>query len=78
MGVAETTEAIEAAAAAFPSWSRTTAKVPLCKLISFYILRVESGQPQHRHDILVKFFQLMQQHHEDLGRLIVSPLYQIA
>ncbi|KAF5364154.1 hypothetical protein D9756_000319 [Leucocoprinus leucothites] len=50
MGLAETQEAIQAAAAAFPSWSKTTAK--------------------HRHDILVRFFQLMQQHHEDLGRLI--------
>ncbi|TEB30017.1 succinate-semialdehyde dehydrogenase [Coprinellus micaceus] len=25
---------------------------------------------KHRHDLLVKFFQLMQQHHEDLSRLI--------
>ncbi|KXN89500.1 Glutarate-semialdehyde dehydrogenase DavD [Leucoagaricus sp. SymC.cos] len=50
MGLAETQEAIDAAAAAFPSWSRTTAK--------------------QRHDIIVRFFQLMQQHHEDLGRLI--------
>jgi len=29
MGLAETKEAIQAAAAAFPSWSRTTPKVPL-------------------------------------------------
>jgi len=50
MGLAETQEAIDAAAAAFPAWSRTTAK--------------------QRHDILLRFFQLMQQHHEDLGRLI--------
>jgi succinate-semialdehyde dehydrogenase/glutarate-semialdehyde dehydrogenase len=50
MGVAETKEAIEAAAKAFPAWSRTTAK--------------------HRHDILLKFFALMQEHHDDLGRLI--------
>jgi len=50
MDPAEAQEAIEAAAAAFPAWSRTTAK--------------------QRHDILIRFFQLMQQHHEDLGRLI--------
>ncbi|KAF9450164.1 succinate-semialdehyde dehydrogenase [Macrolepiota fuliginosa MF-IS2] len=50
MGLAETQEAINAAAAAFPTWSRTTAK--------------------HRHDILIRLFHLMQQHHEDLGRLI--------
>lgn len=29
---------------------------------------------QHRHDILLKFFGLMQEHHDDLSRLIVSPL----
>ncbi|KAF8204589.1 succinate-semialdehyde dehydrogenase [Pholiota molesta] len=50
MGLAETQEAIEAAAKAFPAWSTTTAK--------------------YRHDLLMKFFQLMQQHHDDLGRLI--------
>ncbi|PPR05218.1 hypothetical protein CVT26_012294 [Gymnopilus dilepis] len=50
MGLAETKEAIEAAARAFPAWSTTTAK--------------------HRHDILMKFFALMQEHHDDLGRLI--------
>ncbi|RDB19980.1 Glutarate-semialdehyde dehydrogenase DavD [Hypsizygus marmoreus] len=50
MGIAETKEAIDAAARAFPEWSKTTAK--------------------HRHDILMKFFALMQEHHDDLGRLI--------
>ncbi|KAF6761960.1 succinic semialdehyde dehydrogenase [Ephemerocybe angulata] len=50
MGLEETKEAIEAAARAFPAWSRTTAK--------------------ERHDLLMKFFQLMKQHHEDLSRLI--------
>ncbi|KAJ3822600.1 succinic semialdehyde dehydrogenase [Lentinula raphanica] len=50
MGLAETKEAIDAAAKAFPSWSSTTAK--------------------ERHDILMKMYALMQQHHDDLGRLI--------
>ncbi|KAF4620049.1 hypothetical protein D9613_004897 [Agrocybe pediades] len=50
MGLAETKEAIDAAAKAFPAWSKTTAK--------------------HRHDLLLKLYGLMQQHHEDLSRLI--------
>ncbi|KAJ7468460.1 succinic semialdehyde dehydrogenase [Mycena latifolia] len=50
MGLAETKEAIDAAAKALPAWSKTTAK--------------------HRHDILMKLFALMQEHHDDLGRLI--------
>ncbi|KAF9021104.1 succinate-semialdehyde dehydrogenase [Rhodocollybia butyracea] len=50
MGLAETKEAINAAAKAFPSWSTTTAK--------------------ERHDILMKLFALMREHHDDLGRLI--------
>uniref|UniRef100_A0A182C3B8 succinate-semialdehyde dehydrogenase [NAD(P)(+)] n=1 Tax=Pholiota microspora TaxID=1538424 RepID=A0A182C3B8_PHOMI len=50
MGLAETKEAIDAAAKAFPAWSTTTAK--------------------YRHDLLIKFFRLMQEHHDDLGRLI--------
>ncbi|KAF5320905.1 hypothetical protein D9619_000721 [Psilocybe cf. subviscida] len=50
MGLAETKEAIAAAAKAFPSWSTTSAK--------------------HRHDLMLKFFRLMQEHHDDLGRLI--------
>ncbi|KAF9006713.1 succinate-semialdehyde dehydrogenase [Cyathus striatus] len=50
MGLEETKEAIDAAARAFPSWSKTTAK--------------------QRHDILMKFYHLMQEHHDDLGRLI--------
>ncbi|KAJ3907047.1 succinic semialdehyde dehydrogenase [Lentinula edodes] len=50
MGLAETEEAIAAAAKAFPAWSTTTAK--------------------ERHDILLKMYALMQQHHDDLGRLI--------
>ncbi|KAI0053601.1 succinic semialdehyde dehydrogenase [Auriscalpium vulgare] len=50
MGVEETKEAIAAAAEAFKTWSKTTAK--------------------YRHDILVKFYNLMKEHEEDLGRLI--------
>ncbi|KAJ7591480.1 succinate-semialdehyde dehydrogenase [Mycena floridula] len=50
MGIHETKAAIDAAARAFPSWSKTTAK--------------------HRHDILMKFFQLMQEHNDDLARII--------
>ncbi|KAF5371105.1 hypothetical protein D9758_004102 [Tetrapyrgos nigripes] len=50
MGLAETKEAIDAAAKAFPSWSKTTAKA--------------------RHDILMKFYALMNEHHEDLSRII--------
>ncbi|KAG2013203.1 aldehyde dehydrogenase [Coprinopsis cinerea AmutBmut pab1-1] len=50
MGLEETKEAIEAAAKAFTTWGRTTAK--------------------YRHDLLIKFFQLMQQHQDDLARLI--------
>ncbi|KAI0832934.1 succinate-semialdehyde dehydrogenase [Trametes gibbosa] len=50
MGVAETKEAIEAAAKAFKTWSKTTAK--------------------QRHDILKKFYALMQEHTDDLARLI--------
>ncbi|KAG5654222.1 hypothetical protein H0H81_005909 [Sphagnurus paluster] len=50
MGLAETKEAIDAAAKAFPAWSRTTAK--------------------YRHDILLKFHALMQEHNDDLARII--------
>ena len=28
--------------------------------------------PQQRHDILLKFYALMQEHHDDLGRIIVG------
>ena len=39
------------------------------------IVRHNQSSPyyvQHRHDVLMKFFNLMQQHNDDLGRLIVS------
>lgn len=48
----ETRSAIDAAGAAFKTWSKTTAK--------------------ERHDIMVKFYNLMQQNTEDLARIIVS------
>ncbi|KAH7931169.1 succinic semialdehyde dehydrogenase [Leucogyrophana mollusca] len=50
MGLAETKSAIAAAAKAFETWGKTTAK--------------------SRHDILMKFYGLMQEHHEDLGKII--------
>jgi succinate-semialdehyde dehydrogenase/glutarate-semialdehyde dehydrogenase len=50
MGLEETKVAITAAAKAFQTWGKTTAK--------------------HRHDILMKFFTLVQEHHEDLARII--------
>ncbi|KAI0732824.1 succinic semialdehyde dehydrogenase [Fomitopsis betulina] len=50
MGLAETKQAIDAAARAFKSWSKTTAK--------------------ERHDILKKLYALMQEHTEDLARII--------
>ncbi|THV08128.1 succinic semialdehyde dehydrogenase [Dendrothele bispora CBS 962.96] len=50
MGLAETKEAIDAAAKAFPAWSKKTTK--------------------ERHDILMKLYSLMQEHHEDLARII--------
>lgn len=69
MGLAETQEAIDAAAAAFPAWSRTTAKVNVNAFLPPYF--AQRVLLQQRHDILIRLFQLMQQHHEDLGRLIV-------
>lgn len=50
MGIEETKEAINAAAEAFKSWGKTTAK--------------------HRHDIMMKFYALMQENHDDLGKMI--------
>lgn len=50
MGLAETRQAIDAAAKAFPAWSTTS--------------------PKHRHDLLLKLYALMQEHTDDLGRLI--------
>jgi len=67
MGLAEAKEAIEAAHKAFSGWSRTTAKV---RMLSPHILP-DVYCLQYRHDVLIKFFNLMQQHSDDLGRLIV-------
>lgn len=70
MGLAEAREAIEAAAVAFKTWSRTTAKVrPLIR-----VPETSNHLFQERHDILKKFYALMQEHAEDLSRLIVSRL----
>jgi succinate-semialdehyde dehydrogenase/glutarate-semialdehyde dehydrogenase len=51
MGVEETKEAIVAAAEAFKSWGKTTAK--------------------ERHDIIMRFYNLMQENAEDLAKIIV-------
>jgi acyl-CoA reductase-like NAD-dependent aldehyde dehydrogenase len=67
MGLAETKEAIEAAHKAFPAWSRTTAKVSMLLPCTPHVIY----RLQYRHDVLIKFFNLMQQHSDDLGRLIV-------
>jgi succinate-semialdehyde dehydrogenase/glutarate-semialdehyde dehydrogenase len=70
MGMEETKEAIEAASRAFASWSRTTAKV--CPpFVPADLLAIDHGS-KHRHDTLMRLFHLMKQHHDDLGRLIVS------
>ncbi|GBE79824.1 Glutarate-semialdehyde dehydrogenase DavD [Sparassis crispa] len=50
MGLTETKQAIDAAARAFKTWGKTTAK--------------------HRHDILLRFHALMQEHQDDLARII--------
>lgn len=71
MGLAETEEAIAAAAKAFPAWSTTTAKVSPSYTPSRGHPHPESIH-QERHDILMKMYALMQQHHDDLGRLIVG------
>jgi len=69
MGLEETKEAIEAASRAFVSWSRTTAKV--CHpALNCGKLKLKLDV-KHRHDVLMKLFNLMKVHHDDLGRLIV-------
>jgi hypothetical protein len=68
MGLAETKEAIDAAAKAFPAWSRTTAKVRHLLCSQLHPLK---SSVQHRHDILMKLYALMKEHHDDLGRIIV-------
>ncbi|OCH95922.1 succinate-semialdehyde dehydrogenase [Obba rivulosa] len=50
MAVTETKQAIEAAAEAFKTWSKTTGK--------------------QRHNMLKKFYDLMQEHQDDLARII--------
>jgi hypothetical protein len=68
MGLAETKEAIDAAAKAFPAWSRTTAKVRPLLPSQLHPLKTSA---QYRHDILMKLYALMKDHHDDLGRIIV-------
>ena len=70
MGLEETQEAIDAASKAFVSWSRTTAKV--WDFSSFLLTLKLTISSKHRHDVLMKLFGLMKQHHDDLGRLVVS------
>jgi succinate-semialdehyde dehydrogenase/glutarate-semialdehyde dehydrogenase len=50
MGLVETRDAIAAAAKAFKTWGKTTAK--------------------YRHDIMLKLYALMQEHNDDLARII--------
>jgi hypothetical protein len=71
MGVAETKEAIDKAALAFKSWSKTTDKVimrPCCLLLSPDPFRVA----QARHDVLRKLYDLFIHNADDLARIIVS------
>jgi len=70
MGIEETKEAIDAAVRSFATWSKTTAKVtPVNLQCTVYLL----GLGQQRHDILMKFYNLMREHDDDLARIIVSP-----
>ena len=44
----------------------------------FYAVLVPNlGLGQHRHDILMKFYNLMKEHENDLARIIVSPCVSI-
>jgi acyl-CoA reductase-like NAD-dependent aldehyde dehydrogenase len=70
MGVTDTKRAIDAAATAFKTWSKTTATV--CVLFEASDCHVERRLVKHRHDILKKFFDLMHQNVHDLGRIIAS------
>jgi succinate-semialdehyde dehydrogenase/glutarate-semialdehyde dehydrogenase len=77
MGLAETKEGIAAAEKALPEWSKTTAKVSANQMfisqnIGMQLLTISL---QHRHDILMKLFALMQEHQDDLSRLIVRPCH---
>jgi succinate-semialdehyde dehydrogenase/glutarate-semialdehyde dehydrogenase len=65
MGVAETKEAIDAASAAFPSWSKTSPKVAECLQIIPGLMLL-----QERYDKLMKLFKLMQEHKDDLARIM--------
>lgn len=73
MGLVETKEAIDAAAKAFKTWGKTTAKVSperhVCECEAYGCF----STLQHRHDILMKMYALMIEHGDDLGRIIVRP-----
>ena len=73
MTLAQTKEAITAAGDAFKSWSKTTAKVSPPPLYQAAEHLCPHEFVQHRHDLLMKLHGLMLQHHDDLGRIIVSP-----
>ena len=70
MGIEETKEAIDAAAGSFATWSKTTAKV---MVRHFAMYRLLTWVGQQRHDVLMKFYNLMREHEDDLARIIVSP-----
>ena len=75
MGLAETKAAITAADKAFQTWGKTTAKVSQRdNSLGPCVQRFQCFQ-QYRHDILMKFHKLMQDNHDDLGRIIVSDVY---
>ncbi|TFY58000.1 hypothetical protein EVJ58_g6682 [Rhodofomes roseus] len=70
MGLAETKQAIAAASRAFKSWGKTTAKV----YSDPHVFGADDADALHvlkqRHDILMKFYALMQENTEDLARII--------
>jgi acyl-CoA reductase-like NAD-dependent aldehyde dehydrogenase len=70
MGIEETKEAIDAAGRSFVTWSKTTAKVMGRHPETCYHL---TWGRQQRHDILMKFYNLMKEHEDDLARIIVGP-----
>ena len=71
MGVAETKEAIDKAALAFKSWSKTTAKV-IMRSCGFFLSPEPFRVAQARHDVLRKLYDLFIQNADDLARIIVS------
>lgn len=74
MGLAETKQVIDAASAAFKTWSKTSAKVRAMPVPRAPCAHAGGGGLQERHDILKKFYALMQEHTDDRARLIVGIL----